>query len=360
MTDLLTYWLEVELIECPECLACSYADVYHEVGMPWPILVHTCPCCSYIIMESEWRTIMEVPAQPINPLDFEPITDPMLDEARELRARFQQALVKLWDWRLPSELARAGNPFEQRSQVIDVPIGERAGGVRLVVTRQMHHRHGQVIDVVAIWMKQNMRQPGEVTRIAIQLVGKALRRMIDAEGHQSTVGVHVCFPALQDDLPADCWEPVEIEGHEVQVSDAGEGERWDPTGQLADKATDLAVTIHETLRRGESSDLQLWANVSGEGHFIGQYIAATLRRWHPGPGRVVEYKPETGMLAVLDLGSGADVSLRIDAAHADHEVLAFHELHEAGEMDGDNPLVDCLQCVSRFRGEATAKAIFGE
>ncbi len=45
---------QVKII-CPEC--CDIQDAVVEDAWPFPIYVHTCTSCNYIIMESEWESI---------------------------------------------------------------------------------------------------------------------------------------------------------------------------------------------------------------------------------------------------------------------------------------------------------------
>jgi hypothetical protein len=44
-----------EIIKCPECETQQRAEV--EDAWPWPIYVHECFNCKYIIMESEWQKV---------------------------------------------------------------------------------------------------------------------------------------------------------------------------------------------------------------------------------------------------------------------------------------------------------------
>lgn len=47
------YW--VESIYCPECGKKQQARVY--LTQPWPVYVHVCDFCQYIITESEWDQV---------------------------------------------------------------------------------------------------------------------------------------------------------------------------------------------------------------------------------------------------------------------------------------------------------------
>lgn len=46
---------KIEIIICPECNKLQKAKV--EQIIPFPIYIHNCKKCNYIIMESEWQTV---------------------------------------------------------------------------------------------------------------------------------------------------------------------------------------------------------------------------------------------------------------------------------------------------------------
>lgn len=46
-------WTKPVKIVCPQCD--SVQDAIVEGAWPWPIYVHYCTGCNYIIMESEWN-----------------------------------------------------------------------------------------------------------------------------------------------------------------------------------------------------------------------------------------------------------------------------------------------------------------
>lgn len=49
--------IRTDSIECPVCLTVQQADVVWDERDLWPIYVHTCSRCNYIILESEWTVI---------------------------------------------------------------------------------------------------------------------------------------------------------------------------------------------------------------------------------------------------------------------------------------------------------------
>lgn len=46
-------------IRCPQCNLVQDAKVEYYRGDPWPIFVHNCTQCKYVIMESEWEEVTE-------------------------------------------------------------------------------------------------------------------------------------------------------------------------------------------------------------------------------------------------------------------------------------------------------------
>jgi uncharacterized Fe-S center protein len=52
--------VKVDRIECPVCLTVQQAEVIWDERDVWPIKLHRCEKCSYIIMESEWVTVETV------------------------------------------------------------------------------------------------------------------------------------------------------------------------------------------------------------------------------------------------------------------------------------------------------------
>lgn len=52
--------IRTDIIECPCCLTVQQAEVIWDERDPWPIFVHTCVKCGYIVMESEWTVVETV------------------------------------------------------------------------------------------------------------------------------------------------------------------------------------------------------------------------------------------------------------------------------------------------------------
>ena len=45
---------KIEIIVCPECNKLQKAKINN---IPFPVYIHNCKKCDYIIMESEWQTV---------------------------------------------------------------------------------------------------------------------------------------------------------------------------------------------------------------------------------------------------------------------------------------------------------------
>lgn len=51
--------IKSEEIECPSCNKRQQAQIICGKGDPWPILVHKCTQCQYVITESEWNAVKD-------------------------------------------------------------------------------------------------------------------------------------------------------------------------------------------------------------------------------------------------------------------------------------------------------------
>lgn len=52
-----------ETIRCPACTAIQLGEIVTGPGLPWPVVVHHCDRCGYLIHESEWESA-QCPARP--------------------------------------------------------------------------------------------------------------------------------------------------------------------------------------------------------------------------------------------------------------------------------------------------------
>lgn len=50
--------LYLDLIDCPDSGLLQDANVTYEPGDPWPRYIHVCTRCGYIIIESQWQSVL--------------------------------------------------------------------------------------------------------------------------------------------------------------------------------------------------------------------------------------------------------------------------------------------------------------
>jgi C4-type Zn-finger protein len=46
-----------QTIRCPNCEHVQDAEIITDDIYPWPIYIHECERCDYLIMESEWEVV---------------------------------------------------------------------------------------------------------------------------------------------------------------------------------------------------------------------------------------------------------------------------------------------------------------